>query len=145
RRHYDSLQRPKRRLSAADDDRARRGGFQPRLYRPRLHRGAHRRFRSDVYASLVRVRPGADQEWYRLEEEQPPTDSWSATSLALVSPDCCHGMETELVQWKKTMLVDRRRILLGLALCPACAAGAWAEAHWSYSGDGAPEKWSTLD
>jgi carbonic anhydrase len=49
------------------------------------------------------------------------------------------------MHWKKTMFVDRRRILLGLALCPACAAGAWAEAHWSYGGDGAPEKWGTLD
>jgi carbonic anhydrase len=43
------------------------------------------------------------------------------------------------------MPIDRRRILLGLALCPLCAASARAEGHWSYEGEGAPEKWGTLD
>src|SRR5215471_21755900 len=44
------------------------------------------------------------------------------------------------------MRVERRRILLGLALCPLCAAAARAEsAHWSYDGEGAPDKWGTLE
>src|SRR5262249_44661424 len=147
RRHHDPLQRPERCISTPDHDGARRGGFQPRLYRPRLHRGAHGGFRSDVYARLVRVRPSANQEWDSLEEERPLPHSRSAAGVAgfAKSLSIAWNGNKIVTQWKKTMFVDRRRLLLGLALCPACAAGAWAEAHWSYGGDGAPEKWGTLD
>jgi carbonic anhydrase len=43
------------------------------------------------------------------------------------------------------MLIDRRAILMALAACPACAAAARGEGHWSYDGDTAPDKWGKLD
>jgi carbonic anhydrase len=42
--------------------------------------------------------------------------------------------------------MDRRKFLVGLLTCPACAAAAQAEsAHWSYEGHGAPAEWGELD
>ena len=43
------------------------------------------------------------------------------------------------------MPIDRRKILMGLAACPVCAAAARADGDWSYEGDSAPEKWGKLD
>lgn len=38
------------------------------------------------------------------------------------------------------------KLVAGLALCPLCAsAGRAAEHHWSYEGDGGPDKWGRLD
>lgn len=43
-------------------------------------------------------------------------------------------------------MLDRRKILAGLALCPICATAARAEnSHWSYEGTGAPEHWGALN
>lgn len=43
--------------------------------------------------------------------------------------------------------MDRRKFLLGLAACPACAAAARAEGtgpHWTYEGHGGAKDWGTL-
>ena len=38
------------------------------------------------------------------------------------------------------------KVFAGLALCPLCARGSLAaDAHWSYEGAGAPDKWADID
>src|SRR5262249_5343666 len=38
------------------------------------------------------------------------------------------------------------KMMAGLVLCPLCAsAGRAAEHHWSYEGEGGPDKWASLD
>jgi carbonic anhydrase len=38
------------------------------------------------------------------------------------------------------------KMIAGLVLCPLCAsAGMAAEHHWSYEGEGGPDKWGNLD
>lgn len=41
---------------------------------------------------------------------------------------------------------DALKLFAGLALCPVCADSTFAAAaHWSYEGEGGPEKWGGID
>ena len=45
------------------------------------------------------------------------------------------------------MMMNRRRLLAGLLVCPICATNARAAdgAHWDYEGHGGADRWAELD